>query len=123
MSNSALSPLSTEEVVTRIKTVYDNLSKTLLKENPLFFGLTDNTPTISITFCSGVSNKLNMYHNKNNSYYLVENCNQVFEILKEMNIYRETSRDAVLAEYRKMNRNSNEPAYLVVTTFKSFSLD
>lgn len=115
MLNPDLTPLSTEEIVKSIKTVYNNLSDRVLRENFLLFGLKEETPTILINFENSVPNKKNKFFNETHSFYLVKDYNQIIDILKELNIFREESESEIIKEYTKIISDS---IYLTVTCFK-----
>ncbi|EKT4550744.1 hypothetical protein JE952_002400 [Flavobacterium psychrophilum] len=121
MSESNLIPLSTEKIVESIKTVYRNLSDKVLRENPLLFGLVEETPTIHISFCKKVPTDENYYKSDKTFYYLVSDCNQVIEVLKQLGIYREGAESTISSAYYKEVNSKSIPSYLVVTSFKPIS--
>ena len=123
MKNSNLIPLTTEYIVSSIQTLYINLSEKLLRENPLLFGIIDKTPTVLIQFQLSVPSNENQFHNEKISFFLVNNFTQVIDVLKELNIYRDSSEMEILKKYTENNFDKNNPKYLAITCFKPLSFN
>lgn len=116
-------PLDTETIVKYIKASYKKTSERVFENCPLLFGVTNEIPTILISFSKKVPNDENFYSSETRQCYLVKNFNQVIEILEKLEIYRESSGFDLKKEYTSIALDENKKVYLSVTNFKPLNIN
>lgn len=111
-----IEPLSTSEIVFRIRKTYQlYLDKTTKSKENLFFDY-PSKPTILVSFTNLCVENCNYYSTDKYDIIMINSFDQSIEIIKELGLFKNNTEKILCNQYNLLNGNINN-LYLKVSYF------